>query len=61
MFLVYCIMYVESRWVMEMQKYQEKIFEDIRYVNMEGVEYWEAKRANEMVIFKNTLPTSGRC
>lgn len=32
-------MYVESRWVMEMQKYQEKIFEDIRYVNMEGVEY----------------------
>lgn len=54
-------MYVESRWVMEMQKYQEKIFEDIRHVNMEGVEYWEAKRANEMVIFKNTLPTSGRC
>ena len=28
---------------MEIQKYQEKIFEDIKHVNEEGVEYWEAR------------------
>lgn len=35
-------MRVESRWVMEIQKYQEKIFEDIKCVNEFGEEYWEA-------------------
>lgn len=28
---------------MEIQKYQEKIFEDIKHVNEEGVEYWEVR------------------
>lgn len=28
---------------MEIQKYQEKIFEDIKHVNVAGEEYWEAR------------------
>ena len=27
----------------EIQKYQENIFEDIKYVNEFGEEYWEAR------------------
>ena len=28
---------------MEIQKYQEKIFEDIKHINEFGEEYWEAR------------------
>lgn len=39
-FVLCCIIEIESRWVMEIQNYQEKNFEDIKHFNENNEEYW---------------------
>ena len=43
---------IESWWVMEIQKYQEKIFEDIKHINEFGEEYWEARELMKVLGYR---------
>lgn len=36
---------------MEIQKYQEKIFEDIKYFNENNEEYWEARELMKVLLY----------
>lgn len=42
---------IENWWVMEIQKYQEQIFEDIKHLNEFGEEYWEARALMRVLRF----------
>ena len=42
---------IENWWVIEIQKYQEQIFEDIKHLNEFGEEYWEARELMRVLRF----------